>query len=175
MRVRLASIVLIGALVLGELMHLLAGLAGHPNCAWIQWVVNWGALWLVVPFLAGRRAGTRGEAAIVGGAAAVIEMAIYYGPSGLVSFKLVWMACGAAVASVIGVVACQTRSVRRGWLLIPALLVAEPVIWTGLFALLGRPTSVAMIWSGVGEAVTGVLLGIVGLRAGSVLARDLKR
>jgi hypothetical protein len=153
---------LLGACGFGALMGLLADLAGRPNYSWVQWVVNWGALWLVVPLVAGQAAASRRVAASVGGLAAMVEVATYYRPSNLVQFKIAWMLGGAVVAALIGAGA-SSRSVQLSWL-IPTLMLAEPIMWIGLFVLLGRPASPGLMWSGLVEAIVGVVVGFIGCR-----------
>jgi hypothetical protein len=72
-----------GALAFGVVTNRIAALASGPDREWIQWVVNWGSLWLVIPYLFGWGATACLAAASCAGLVASVEVLAYYGPTPL--------------------------------------------------------------------------------------------
>ncbi|MFL6172887.1 MAG: hypothetical protein ACJ716_08340 [Marmoricola sp.] len=163
--------VLAAAAVVGFVMHVAARIAADPGRDWLQWVVNWGALWVGVPFFAGRRSRGVTAAVLLGAAAGATEVAVYYGVVGLATFQVVWLVVGAMVSGVAGAVGRASRRYRFGLLFLPVLLVLEPLVVTAGFLALGRHVGGPhWIASCLAEALAGVVAGCV-LAANALKAR----
>ena len=157
--------VLGGAAAFGLSMRAAADLAAHPHSGWLLWVVNWAALWLIVPFAAGRLSHSAASAGMYGSFAAAAEVAVYYGPENVAAFKVVWLVTGAAAGAAFGALGRRTKGRRSALLVIPIVLVLEPLLLTAVFVLLGRPLGPHWFISASGELVVGLLVA-VGSRLG---------
>jgi hypothetical protein len=150
----------------GFAMHLAAHLAGSPGWGWVQWVVNWGAPWVIIPFLAGRRSDRASTAVLVGALLGATEVALYYGVENLDGHKVAWLVLGGAVSGVFGLLGLSSRAHRFGPLLVPVLMILEPIGISAVFLLLGRPPGSHWFGSCLAELTIGLFLaaGVAKLR-----------
>lgn len=150
---------LVGSAGFGLVMRGLAALAGSARAGpALLDVVNWSALWIVLPVLAGRRTRTVGGAALAGAASAVAEVAAFYALP-LSRLELVWLAIGALGGGCLAVTARLVRHRPTSVGMVPAAFVLEPALTLGGLAMLGRrPWST---WHS--SAVAEVVVGMVGL------------
>jgi hypothetical protein len=143
----------------------------HPTASNVLLdVVNWAALWCVVPVLTGRGARRALIAGALGLVTGAVEVVAFYGDvlSGS-PVKLVWLTGGAVGAGLLAMVSQRLRA--RSWspLLLPALFVVEPALGLLAFRALGRHP-----WSSWGaSALAEVLVGVAaaGAVAGLVVRR----
>lgn len=141
----------------GFAMHLAARLAGDPNRDWIQWVVNWGALWVIPPFLGGRRSDRATTAVLLGALIGAIEVITYYGVENLAVFKIAWIGIGAGFSGLAGALGLVSSRHRLGLLGLPTLMVLAPLGLAAVFLLLGRGLGSQWLRSGLAEVVGGVV------------------
>ena len=148
------------AVLFGLSMRGLAGFAtDHPGPGdFLIDVVNWAALWLVIPLLAGRGARRVRTAATLGMVTAALEIFAFYGAGSLdASFKVAWLVGGSAAAGMLAALAQRLRG--RPWspFLPPALFVVEPALVFVALRLVHRDP-----WSSwAATAVTEVCVGLV--------------
>lgn len=156
------------AALFGLMMRVLAVFAtNHPHVSNILLdVVNWAALWGVIPVLVGRGAQRAGTAGALGLMTAALEIVVFYGDvfSGA-SFKLVWLLGGAAAAGLLATLSQRFR--RHAWspFILPALFVIEPALGFFALQLLRRDpwsswgaSAVAEVCVGIGATVAVALL-----------------
>lgn len=136
--------------------------AGAPGQLWMLNVVNWGALWILVPFAAGRGARRAGQAGGAAAAVGALEVLTYYGLANVAVFKLFWLVLGAGVCGVVGLLGHRSRSHPLVLLAVPALFVAEPFVWAAVFLVLGRGVAAGPLGSDLAEAAVG-LVAVVGV------------
>lgn len=159
---------LLVAAAFGATMHLIGAHATPPPNGRLSSVdiVNWSALWLVIPCLAGGLARTHAGAVLVGAGTSFVEVAVFYGDLAAGS-QLVWLVAGTVGGGALGLVAFLTAGHRWGRQLVPALMLFEPVATALVFALLGRP-----LWGSWGRsAALEVSTGVVVATAVIVAAR----
>lgn len=154
-------LVVVGAAAFGFAMQSAAHLAADPGWGWLQWVVNWGALWVVIPFVVGRRCDRAPAAAFLGAVVGAIEVAGYYGPASLAGFQVAWLVIGAVLSAVVGLFGRWGRGHRWGPLGVPVALISEPIGMTGVFLLLGRHVGPHWFSSCAAELVVGLALGLL--------------
>ena len=123
-----------------------------------MWVVNWGALWVIIPLLAGRASRHPATAFALPGALGAVEVVSYYGVENLHGFKVAWIVIGCLFSALAGPLGFHARRYRRGLLVLPGLMVLEPAVVAAAFLVLGRGVGPGWFLAGVAEVLVGVLV-----------------
>jgi hypothetical protein len=140
----------------------LAALAtGLDDPRYLLDVVNWAALWLPAPWLAGRVAGRPVAALLLGGVCAMVEISCYYGGPPTQWFDAFWLSVGVVAGAVVAGFAHRSRGRRRAVYLLPLLMMLEPVVVVVALRLLGRSPWSSLPVTGAVEFTLGLLAAVM--------------